>query len=256
MLHRAQVLRVGDVGDNAGDPGLVRLRQPDLEVEPEPAGHFVPEKGAQRGARYPAYHFADQEPERQAVVTVLQTGSPEGRLRGERTGHQFPVVERARRKFVSHGGQASLVAEQHPGTDRLLAVARELRPVPAHRGIEVKVAAVGKDVRAQGRRPLGARPDDDRGVLVPGAAGFHLGGAAPQIDDGFPVHDDRHGGAGLAALGEVALELLAYLGEARVAGSLDGHGCLTRFVGARPDRSTGAPGRSSRDSPTANEVAA
>jgi hypothetical protein len=55
------------------------------------------------------------------------------------------------------------------------------------------------------------------GVALPRHGGGGVGGrpgvTAPQIDLGLAAHRDAHRRADLAALGEVALELLTYPGE-------------------------------------------
>jgi hypothetical protein len=82
-------------------------------------------------------------------------------------------------------------------------------------------------VRAQGRRALRRRPDIADGVGAPDPTSGGLGHPAPEVDHGLAVHGQADGCADLAALGEVAFELLAHLREAGLTCAVDQHGFLT-----------------------------
>ena len=108
-----------------------------------------------------------------------------------------------------------LVPEQLAHGDRVLAVLRELGPVARDRRVVVEPAARVRDRQRHRREALGAGHDDDHRVLVPRRVAVGRAAAAPQIDDLLAAPVGRDGGADLAALGEVALELDAHFFEAR-----------------------------------------
>ena len=91
----------------------------------------------------------------------------------------------------------------------------ELRPVAEDRAVELEQAAVDEDEQAGGDQPLGAGKDHLKRVLRPGAARAPIGGPAPEVHDRLAVVDDRERGSELVALGEIAVELVAYALEAR-----------------------------------------
>src|SRR5205085_9039328 len=106
----------------------------------------------------------------------------------------------------------------------------ELRPVARDRDVEVELPPRGQDVNAQGDGPLGAGPDQAEGVALPRPAGGAVGDAAPQVRHRLALGDDAHRGADLAALAEVARELLLDRPKRGVTGTLDVHGpCRLRL---------------------------
>jgi hypothetical protein len=174
-------------GDARGDAWLLLLGQADPEVEPGRLGNLRAEERAERVAGDAPQDLADEMPEDQRVVAVA----------------------RARRS------KAGLVVEHHPDGDPVLAALGELRPVPRHRRMQVDDAAGREDVRAQCGGTLGAGPDQHERVLVPRRLRIGVGDATPQVDDRLAVNRHADRGAHLAALGEVALELLPHGREPR-----------------------------------------
>ena len=63
----------------------------------------------------------------------------------------------------------------------------ELRPVARHGRVDVELAALDQDVRAERRHRLGGRKDVDDRVALPGPRARRIGVAAPQIDDRLAV---------------------------------------------------------------------
>jgi hypothetical protein len=86
--------------------------------------------------------------------------------------------------------QAGGMRQQVPHEHLLLARGRELRPVPGDRRVKVQVAAVGEDQRAQRDHRLGRGPDVGDRVLFPGLGLFRVLVAAPEVGDGFAVHEN------------------------------------------------------------------
>jgi len=75
-------------------------------------------------------------------------------------------------------------------------------------------------VRAQRRRPLGARVDDDAGLTVPRPVDGRIGDAAPQVDHRLAVDHDAHRRPELVTLTEVGGERLPHRGEVVVAAAV------------------------------------
>ncbi|CAM5620399.1 hypothetical protein STENM327S_04618 [Streptomyces tendae] len=126
----------------------------------------------------------------------------EGVLGGERT-----VQDRQPGPVVQH------MPDQHP----LLAVRLELRPVLAHRRVQVQLPAPVQQQRYGGGDALGRRADHLRGAPAPrfGAGRVvDVPGAAPQVDDLAPVPVDGDGRAPLAERGEVPYERVPHRLEA------------------------------------------
>ena len=96
-----------------------------------------------------------------------------------------------------------------------LAVLREIGPVLGDPSVVVDPAARVGDGDRHRRQTLGRRVDDDQRVLVPRLVAVGCAAATPEVDHllATPVRGD--GGADLAALDEVAVELLTHFLEAR-----------------------------------------
>ncbi|SLD19130.1 Uncharacterised protein [Mycobacteroides abscessus subsp. massiliense] len=120
------------------------------------------------------------------VISGLAVEAPDGGG-GESLLHEF-VIE----QFLGCGrqwgerGEPGLVRQQLSDGDRLLAVGRELWPVPGHGSVVGQEPAVGQPMNDGGGYALGCRVDDGRGVVGPGHARTRLAG--PDIEHRFAVH--------------------------------------------------------------------
>ncbi|MEZ5225198.1 MAG: hypothetical protein R2710_00585 [Acidimicrobiales bacterium] len=102
----------------------------------------------------------------------------------------------------------------------------ELGPDVGERRLEVDLTPVGEQMQTGGggRFRAGEHGDERVGLPVGGRAILTRRGdrTAPQIDDSFTVDHHHDGGAELAPLGEVALELAPHRSEVWVVGSVHG----------------------------------
>lgn len=96
--------------------------------------------------------------------------------------------------------------EQVADQDPLLAARLELRPVRAHRCVQVEQPALVQQQGHGGGHALGRGADDLRGVLRPGIRAVGVLGAAPQVDDLAAVAVDGHGRAAVPEHLEIARE--------------------------------------------------
>jgi hypothetical protein len=206
-----------------GHAVVLGIWQPDPQIQSEGLRHLGAPEVADRRAADPPDHLPHQEPEGERVVAVPGARLPERGLGGQPRAHVVPVVEPARRKGLAQGRQPGLVVQQVAHEDPLLAVGGELWPVRRHGGIEVELPGGRQQVGAQGGGALGGGHGHAQRVLLPGPAALGVGGAAPQVDDRLAGDGDGHRRPHLAALGEVALELLGDVGEALVAVALRIH---------------------------------
>ena len=209
--HRREELQlreplVGDLG-----------RQPDVELDLQRSRDLLVEEPAERAVR--RVDVADQllhvEPDRHRVVAVSRPRRPRRLLPREHTRDVVEVAQVLDVQRLVEPNQPRLVAEELAHGDRALAVLGELGPVLGDRRVVVEPAARVRDRERHRREALGGRDDDDHRVLVPRRVAVGCAAATPQVDDllAAPIRGD--GGADLAALGEVALELGAHLLEAR-----------------------------------------
>jgi hypothetical protein len=110
--------------------------------------------------------------------------------------------------------ETRFVPEELANGDGMLAVLRELGPVPRDRRVVVEPpACVGNGERHR-REPLGRRKDDDHRVLVPRVVAFRRAATAPQVDDLLAAPIGSDGRTYFAALAEVARELRPHFFEA------------------------------------------
>jgi len=126
------------------------------------------------------------------------------------------------------------VPEQFPHLDPVLAGLGELRPVAGDRRVEVKLAAIGQDQRAQRGHRLGRGEDVDDRVLLPRLGRGAIPVSAPDVDDRLTVqhHGDR--GSDIEALVEVVRQRLGHATEPLVIFALDvGHAHLCLDVSLR-----------------------
>ena len=93
-------------------------------------------------------------------------------------------------------------------------VLAELGPVARDRGVELEEPSVQEQKQANGHETLRPREDDLERVLLPAPARVTVGGPTPEVDDELAVTHDREGSAELAAVGEIAFELLPHRLEA------------------------------------------
>ena len=138
----------------------------------------------------------------------------------------LPVEQRLGRLRLPEDEQPGLVREEVADERALLAPARVLRPEVCDPGVEVKLAAIGKEKGARCDQRLRDRVGVRDRVLLPRKTGDRVGEAAPEVDDEGAVQMDCDGGAELPALLEAARERLVDCREGGIAESmrLDGHG--------------------------------
>ncbi len=215
----------------------LRQADPDRQAA-EWLGDLLAQERARGEAGDPADHLADREAEHMAVVLVAGARLPERLLGLDRPDHRGPGGDLLEGELRVQGRDARAVAEDHPGGDLLLAVARELGPVAGDRGVQVEPALLGEQVGTDAHRALGAGEHRDEGVLRPGPAGALVGGAAPQLDHLAAAGVDGDGGAQFGELGEVAREDVGDGAEAFVGPALVLlHGVVPRS-GLKIDRTT------------------
>jgi hypothetical protein len=199
---------------------IVGGRQPDVEVRPERDRHLVLEEGAEALARDPPDDLADQVSLGHGVVARGGTRLPPRCLRGQQARHLLPVTEVLVGDRRLPPGQAGRVRHEVADLDGLLARRRELGPVVGDGGVEVELAAVGQDQRAQGRHGLGRRPHVGDGVALPRGAVFRVDPAAPEVDDRLALQVDGHGGADIVPCVDVGGEQFFHPAEAVVTGPM------------------------------------
>ena len=155
------------------------------------------------------------EPDRHRVVPVPRSRLPRRLLPREHTGDRVEVTQVLEAQRLVDPNQPRFVTEELAHGDRALAVLGELGPVLGDRRVVVDPAARVRDGNRHRRQTLGRRVDDDHRVLVPRCVAGGRAAATPQVDHllATPVRSD--GGADLAALDEVAIELGTHLLEAR-----------------------------------------
>jgi hypothetical protein len=107
------------------------------------------------------------------------------------------------------------MVKQPSDRDGLLACLGEFRPILRYRGIEIELPTRYQDVSAEGDGSLGAGPDQDQRIALPGPIRTPIGETAPQVDDGLAIDKNADGGADFATLAEIALELIAHFRELR-----------------------------------------
>ena len=222
---RDRVVRAGEVGGNRRrDPRLVLLGQPDPEVDAEWISDLAAEERPDRLPGDAAHDLADEVAEGERVVAVARARLPEWFHLGQPPDDEVPVEVARVGDGLAKADETGLVREQHPHGDRVLAVLGELGPVGRDGRVEVEVAARHEHVGAQRRRTFGARPNDTNRVVFPGAPGRGVGDATPQVDNRLTVDRDAHRRTDLAALGEVAVELVADGLESRGTQTVARHG--------------------------------
>jgi hypothetical protein len=113
------------------------------------------------------------------------------------------------------------VRQQHPHRDAALSLLGELRPVPRYRGFEVHEARL--DLPEQGDRAhrLSYGPTGHDGVALPRLRAGGISMPRPEVHDRDAVEHDRDSGPYVAALREVAGELVADALEAGGAVAVD-----------------------------------
>ena len=193
--------------------------QADVELEPERLCDLVLEVRAE--APPGGVDAPDQLPlvpaDREHVVAVPVARCPGGRLGGERGGETAAVADRRRIETGGDRRQARLMRKQLPNRDVLLAVLGELRPVAGDRCLVVDQAARPCQRHDRRRDALGGREHHHERVVNPWQAMSSVGEATPQVDHLASLVVDAARRADLAALSEVARELVADQAEALVA---------------------------------------
>jgi hypothetical protein len=207
-------------------------RVADREVEPQRYGDLLGEEAPQRpaGRVDPAQQLALVPAEAHAVVAVARPGLPQRTLARYRVGQTVEVGEQVRVEWLVHDRQAGLVRKELAHGHVALPRLRELGPVRRHALVIVEPAArVGQRERHRGE-PLRGRVDEHERVLAPGLAVAGVAHASPQVDHLLAAHVGGAGAAELVAHGEVALELVADLFEARFDVPLDHAGNPIRRI--------------------------
>src|SRR5262249_16094723 len=67
-----------------------------------------------------------------------------------------------------------------------------------HRSVQIELAALGQQMRADRRGAFGRGCDLDDRVLVPGSVRLAIGETTPQVDDATAIHVNAAGGTTLA----------------------------------------------------------
>ena len=111
------------------------------------------------------------------------------------------------------GGQARLVAEEHPHGHVGFSGPGELWPDVSHPDVEVEFATLGQDVGAHGGGALGGREHELQGPVVVGPSGLTVVPAAVQVQHRTPVAVDADLRAQVPELGEVGDERVEHPGE-------------------------------------------
>lgn len=158
--------------DHLGHACLLCLRGPDEDGQAERLGHPIGEEVSDRLPRDPADQLLQEPADADGVVADPRARLPRGGWRGDATRDLVVVVPAAARP-VQH--RTRVGEAQHPrpvvqdvaDEGRLLAGLRILRPVTRHRRVDVELAAVVEDLRAQGGATLGCRHHRRERVLPP-----------------------------------------------------------------------------------------
>ena len=137
--------------------------------------------------------------------------------------------------------------------DVVLALLRELRPVPAHPLLVVEPAARVGDGHGHRRQPLGRRVDDDHRVPLPGLTRLLVSDSAPEVDDLLTPAIGAAGAAEFVAMSEVVGKRLAHRLEATSYVSLYRR-CCSNWHGLSSSGSKGKA-RASATGPTESEGA-
>lgn len=217
----------GDRPRHVRAPAVLAHRGAHEDIGAEPLRHLTAQERAERDPGDPAHHLAHQIAEAHGVVPLRRARLPPRRRSGKGSAHLLPVVEVVRRHRLARRDQPRAVAEQPAHRDVRLALLCELRPVAGDRRVQVELAPVDQKMRAQRGHPLGRRVHVHQRIALPRARArvvWFLRVAAPQVDDEITVDRRGDGRPQLAALGEIALELLAYALESGGAGAMDAHG--------------------------------
>jgi hypothetical protein len=119
-------------------------------------------------------------------------------------GHNAPIDGLIKRE------QPGLVSQQMPDGQALLALLRELGPVPAYALVVVEPAAGMSDGHRHCGQPLGGRVDDHHAVPLPRVACPFVPDPAPQVDDLRSAVVSAAGAAQLVSSGEVLHERVAH----------------------------------------------
>ena len=196
--------------DHVRAPCVVPLRQPDVHVGAEGFGDLLSEERAKRAAGDALDQFAEDEAEADHVVALCGPRRPPRFGRGQFGTDAIPVEHVRRLHPPLRADDARTVRHHHRDGDRFLARLGELRPVGGDRLVQVELATIGQQMHARARQPLGPGEHTRQSVLLPRSLTVSVVPAAPQVDHEFAVDPSRHRGTDVAALGEVALELLPH----------------------------------------------
>ena len=169
-----------------------------------------------------AQNLALVETKGDGVIGLPRPGLPRGLLARQHDRQPIEVGDEAAIDRLVEREQPRLVREELADGDALLALLRELRPVPAHPLLVVEPAARVGHRHGHRRQPLGGRVDDDHGVSLPGLASLLVSDSAPEIDDLLAAAIGAAGAAELLAVSEVVGKRVAHCLVAATDVSLNG----------------------------------
>lgn len=196
------------------------VEQPDPGPQAQRVTDRAPEVRARSEAGDAPDHLTDHEPEDVAVVLVRGARLPQRLLVLDRAGHRRPFGDLVEAEHPVEGGDSRAVPEDHAAGDVLLALLRELRPVPADRGVEIQLPFLREEMGTEAHESLGAGEDRDDGVLFPRAPGPRVRDPAPQVDDLASAREHRDRRAEFGKLVEVPREHVGDVPESFVGPSV------------------------------------
>ena len=200
-----------------------RIRQSDMQVQPQRPGNLVGEEATQRttGRVGSTDQLGFVPAQRDPVVPVPGPRWPRGLLGREHRRKPRRVGD------IPHGWrwfqhtQSGLVAQQLPDGHIGLARLRELRPVVDDLVVVAEQSARHCQRNGKGGNTFGRGEHVDHGVVLPRRLGDSVAVAAPQVDHLDAVAIDRDRGADLATGREVGAECVGDLAVTLVDVSAD-----------------------------------
>ena len=100
------------------------------------------------------------------------------------------------------------MVQHHLDRRVFLPVLGELRPVFRYGRLQLQLAPVNEDMRAERGGRLGAGKDNRHCILAPALAAVDISNTAPQIDKGLPIHAQADRSPLFPTLGKVAFEFV------------------------------------------------
>src|SRR5262245_15453808 len=194
------------------------LRQAEIDVEPQPRRDLIVKELTETAPKRidSSQELAFIEAKGDRVIGLPGTRFPGRLLSREHDSESIEVADQAARHRLVEDVQSSLVCQQLPDGDSVLAVLRELRPVRGYSLFVVEPAAGMRNRKRHRRQALGGRVDDHHGVLLPWLAGLFVSHAAPEVDDLRAMDVGGACAAQLPASCEVFTERFAHALEAGI----------------------------------------